>query len=100
MASDHLERLYGWARAGGHDVLARFFSLKHGALGEDFGTGSAAANLGGWFVARQVPLPISLVIQQGEPIGRPARLKLEVDRERRILVGGRVIDLARGTVSL
>ena len=100
MASDHLERLYVWARAGGNNVLARFFSLKHGALGEDFGTGSAAANLGGWFVARQVPLPISLVIQQGEPIGRPARLKLEVDRERRILVGGRVIDLARGTVSL
>ena len=100
MASDSLERLYVWARAGGNDVLARFFSLKHGALGEDFGTGSAAANLGGWFVARQAPLPISCVIQQGEPIGRPARLKLEVDHERRILVGGRVIDLARGTLSL
>jgi PhzF family phenazine biosynthesis protein len=100
MASGDLARLYAWARMSEGDVLARFFMLKHGALGEDFGTGSAAANLGGWFVAQKTPLPVSCVIQQGEPIGRPARLRLEVDRDRRILVGGRVIELARGTLSL
>ena len=100
MAREGLERLYVWARAGGGDVLARFFSLKHGALGEDFGTGSAAANLGGWFVAQKALLPVSCVIRQGEPIGRPARLRLDVDREQRIFVGGRVIELARGTLAL
>jgi PhzF family phenazine biosynthesis protein len=100
MARTDLGRLYVWSRAGANSVLARFFMLKHGALGEDFGTGSAAANLGGWFVAQKGPLPISCVIQQGEPIGRPARLRLDVDREQRIFVGGRVMELARGTLTL
>jgi PhzF family phenazine biosynthesis protein len=100
MAGEDLGRLYVWARAGGGDVLARFFMLKHGALGEDFGTGSAAANLGGWFVAQKNALPVSYVIRQGEPIDRPACLRLDVDREGRIFVGGRVIELARGTLTL
>jgi trans-2,3-dihydro-3-hydroxyanthranilate isomerase len=100
MARTDLGRLYVWSQAGANNVLARFFMLKHGALGEDFGTGSAAANLGGWFVAQKGPLPVSCVIQQGEPIGRPARLRLDVDREQRIFVGGRVIELARGSLSL
>jgi len=100
MINQDMARVYVWARAGGTSVLARFFMLKHGALGEDFGTGSAAANLGGWFVAQKVALPVSCVIQQGEPIGRPARLRLDVDREARIFVGGRVIELGRGTLSL
>jgi PhzF family phenazine biosynthesis protein len=100
MAGEDPGRLYVWAQAGDKDVLARFFMLKHRALGEDFGTGSAAANLGGWFVAQKGPLPVSCVIQQGEPIGRPARLRLDVDREQRIFVGGRVIELARGILSL
>jgi predicted PhzF superfamily epimerase YddE/YHI9 len=100
MTSEDLGRLYVWARRGGEDVLARFFMLKHGALGEDFGTGSAAANLGGWLVAQEVPLPVSYVIEQGEPINRPARLRLDVDREQRIFVGGRVMELARGTLAL
>jgi len=38
---------YVFARKG-DDVLARFFFLKHGAVVEDPGTGSACANLGGW----------------------------------------------------
>ena len=100
MVNQDMARVYVWARAGGSDVLARFFMVKHGALGEDFGTGSAAANLGGWFVAQKVPLPVSCVIQQGELIGRPARLRLDVDQRGSIFVGGRVIELARGTLSL
>lgn len=100
MVSQDMARVYVWAHAGSNDLLARFFMVKHGALGEDFGTGSAAANLGGWFVAQKVPLPLSCMIQQGEPIGRPARLKLDVDQQGRIFVGGRVIELARGTIVL
>jgi PhzF family phenazine biosynthesis protein len=100
MAGENLARLYAWSRAGDGGVLARFFVLKHGAVSEDFGTGSAAANLGGWFVATKSPLPLSCVIEQGEPIGRPARLRLHVDGTGRIFVGGRVIELARGTLAL
>ena len=100
MQSEDMARAYVWARAGGNDVLARFFMLKHGALGEDFGTGSAAANLGGWFVAQKAALPVSCVIHQGEPIDRPARLMLDVNRDGHIFVGGRVIELGRGTLSL
>ena len=93
-------KVYVWAWHGDSAILARFFLLKHGTLAEDYGTGSAAANLGGWFAAKKVALPVSCMIQQGEPIGRPARLRLEVDREKRILVGGRVIELGRGTILL
>ena len=39
-----------WAAAGGGDFLARSYFLRHGVLGEDCGTGSAAANFGGWYV--------------------------------------------------
>jgi len=89
-----------WAEAGGDAVLARFYFVRHGALGEDYGTGSAAANLGGWYVARQSALPIRRVIHQGEPIARPATLKLDVDAQGAIRVGGLVMELGTGSLSL
>jgi PhzF family phenazine biosynthesis protein len=95
---DGAPKIYVWAELGNGEVLARFFLLKHGALLEDYGTGSAAANLGGWFVARQAPLPVKCVIRQGEPIGRPARVALDVDASGGIYVGGRVIELGAGSV--
>ncbi len=81
-------------------VLARFFFLQHGSLVEDPGTGSACANLGGWLLATGAPLPQQLSIDQGEAVGRPCRLGLEVTGDRRILVSGRVVELGRGTVTL
>ncbi len=89
-----------WADAGGGDVLARFYFVRHGVLGEDFGTGSAAANLGGWYLARHAPLPVKRVIHQGEPIGRPAKVLLDVDAHGAIHVGGRVMALGEGAVTL
>jgi predicted PhzF superfamily epimerase YddE/YHI9 len=89
-----------WADAGGDAVLARFYFVRHGALGEDYGTGSAAANLGGWYVARQSALPIRRVIHQGEPIARPATLKLDVDEQGAIRVGGLVMELGTGSLNL
>ena len=77
-----------------------FFLLKHDALSEDHGTGSAAANLGGWYVARKAPLPVKRVIHQGEPIARPSRLLLNVDAGGGIYVGGHVIELGTGSVVL
>ncbi|HEX8741260.1 MAG TPA: PhzF family phenazine biosynthesis protein [Casimicrobiaceae bacterium] len=90
---------YVFAREGSR-VLARFFFSKHGAVVEDPGTGSACANLGGWLVATGAALPQSLVIEQGEAVGRRCRLGLEVGRDRAIRVSGRVVEIGRGTVSL
>jgi PhzF family phenazine biosynthesis protein len=90
---------YVFARDGDR-VLARFFFPKHGSVVEDPGTGSACANLGGWLLATGAPLPQRLTIDQGEAVGRPCRLGLEVTAERQIRVSGRVIEIAQGTVTL
>jgi len=86
--------------AAGQRVRARFFFPKHGAVVEDPGTGSACANLGGWLLATGAPLPARIDVRQGEHVGRPCRLGLEVTAEGRILVSGRVVEIARGTVTL
>ena len=98
---------YVWARdeaLHGDDtmqpVLARFFFQKYGAIVEDPGTGSACANLGGWLIATGASMPQRMVVSQGGAVGRPCRLMLEVTADRRILVSGRVIEIARGTLSL
>jgi PhzF family phenazine biosynthesis protein len=89
---------YVFAREGDR-VLARFFFPKHGAMIEDPGTGSACANLGGWLLATGAPLPQKLAIDQGEQVGRPCRLGLEVTADQRIRVSGRVIEIARGALA-
>lgn len=90
---------YVFAREGDR-VLARFFFPKHGAIVEDPGTGSACANLGGWLLATGAALPQRLTIDQGEAVGRPCRLRLDVGGDRSIRVGGRVIEIGRGTITL
>ena len=85
--------------SGARPVLARFFFPKHGAVVEDPGTGSACANLGGWLIATGAPLPQRIAIAQGDAVGRPCRLGLEVSADRGIRVSGRVVELARGTVT-
>ena len=91
---------YVWARQSEAGLAARFFFTKHGGLVEDPGTGSACANLGGWFIASGVSLPLSLSVAQGDEAGRPCRLGLRVDARKRIFVSGRVIELGPGVVSL
>jgi trans-2,3-dihydro-3-hydroxyanthranilate isomerase len=91
---------YAWAREDDGAVRARFFFFKGASITEDPGTGSACANLGGWLVTTGAPLPIALVIRQGEHTGRTCRLGLRVDSEKRIYVSGNVIAIARGEVTL
>jgi len=50
---------YVWARASDVALTVRFFFTKHGGVVEDPGTGSACANLGGWFIATGAALPLS-----------------------------------------
>ena len=90
---------YVFARESDH-VVSRFFFRKHGAITEDPGTGSACANLGGWLIATGAPLPQHLRIDQGDAVGRPCRLGLVVDAQRRIRVSGRVIEIGRGSITL
>jgi trans-2,3-dihydro-3-hydroxyanthranilate isomerase len=84
----------------GARLLARFFFQQGSAVLEDPATGSATANLGGWYLALGRTLPCSFEIAQGEYVGRPSTLQLEVDAARRILVGGDVIEIGTGVVKL
>jgi trans-2,3-dihydro-3-hydroxyanthranilate isomerase len=81
-------------------VLSRFFFPNGIGITEDPATGSATANLGGWWLAMQRPLPSSIVASQGEQVGRPSTLFLEVDSSGQIRVGGEVLELGRGYVNL
>jgi predicted PhzF superfamily epimerase YddE/YHI9 len=90
-----------WAEDAPGRAIARFlFSRSPGTLGEDPGTGSACANLGGWMLATGRTLPVALTIHQGDHLGRACRLHLSVDQERRIFVGGRVIEIGCGQMEL
>jgi PhzF family phenazine biosynthesis protein len=100
LSEDGHSMAYVFAELGGGRILSRFFFPVGGAMIEDPATGSATANLGGWFIAAQRPLPVAVEISQGEYAARPSTLYLKVDAERRIFVSGDVIELARGVVNL
>lgn len=91
---------YVWAREDADRIRARFFFEKQGGLTEDPGTGSACANLGGWFIAHDEPLPLDVRVLQGDHLGRACRLGLRVDAGKRIFVSGRVIEIGRGTITI
>ena len=99
-SEDGIGMAYVFAESGPGKTLARFFFPSGAAMLEDPATGSATANFGGWCLAMMRPLPLALEISQGELVGRPSALHLEVTRDRRIRVGGDVIELGSGTISL
>ncbi|HET7548542.1 MAG TPA: PhzF family phenazine biosynthesis protein [Usitatibacter sp.] len=76
-------------------VESRFFFPSGAAILEDPATGSACANLGGWFCALRPGARIERVVSQGEAVKRPSTLRLAV-RDGAIFVGGRVVELGRG----
>lgn len=89
------------ASNGKGQVLARyFFTMQGGGVSEDPGTGSACANLGGWLIGTGRPIPADFSINQGEAVGRPCRLLLNVTQNREIRVGGRVIEIGRGSIDI
>ena len=98
-SNDQRAMAYVFARDD-DNVLARFFFLKHGAVIEDPGTGSACANLGGYLLATRAKLPVDVVITQGEAVSRRCRLMLRVGVDGTIEVSGRVIELGRGSITL
>ena len=84
----------------GDPIVSRFFFLKRGAVVEDPGTGSACANLGGWFVLGNFELPMTLSIDQGQETGRRCRLGLHIDATANIFVSGEVVELGSGEIVL
>jgi PhzF family phenazine biosynthesis protein len=83
----------------GSQVEARFFFPSGPAILEDPATGSACANLGGWFATLQSGADIERTVSQGEAVQRPSTLYLSV-KGGAIHVGGDVIELGRGTVNI
>ena len=80
-------------------VVSRFFFPSGAAILEDPATGSACANLGGWFCAMRPGADVTRTVSQGDEVARPSTLFLGVAGGA-IRVGGVVADLGRGTVSL
>jgi len=80
-------------------VESRFFFPSGPAILEDPATGSACANLGGWFTVVRPRTDVTRVVSQGEAVARPSTLYLDVTAGA-IHVGGDVIELAQGRLAL
>ncbi len=88
-------KTYVFARTEDGFESRYFWMTDASSIAEDPGTGSACANLGGWWLATQGDRPLSANINQARLIKRPNLLKLKVDRGQ-IQVGGRVIEIGSG----
>ncbi len=91
---------YVVARVSSNEFKVRFFFPTASGMSEDPGTGSACANLGGFLLDRGEAIDSSFIVKQGEFINRLNVLQLSLTSERRIRVGGRVVEVARGLFSL
>ena len=91
--------MYVWAPTGPETIESRFFFIQGNAAIEDPATGSACANLGGWFLANG-ERGIRRRIHQGGAIQRPSILDLTVDDQGTILVTGVVREVGRGTFTI
>jgi PhzF family phenazine biosynthesis protein len=98
--NEHRCMVYVWSSRDADQMESRFFFVKAGSVAEDPATGSACANLGGWFIATRATLPVTKLIHQGSRVRRPSALNLQVDAQQHIRVSGRVLELGRGTIIL
>jgi trans-2,3-dihydro-3-hydroxyanthranilate isomerase len=96
------ECLYLFAIRRDGDVRARMFDADL-SIGEDPGTGSAAGPLGAYLAARGLAgMPGKAVVAQGEQVGRPSYIHLDVRREGgwEVRVGGGVQVVGEGSFRL
>ena len=98
-AASGAECLYLFAVRGDGDVMARMFDASFG-VGEDPATGSAAGPLGVYLASRGLAgMPGEAVIAQGEMVGRPSFLHMDVRPEGEswnVRVGGGVRIVGEG----
>lgn len=90
-------KAYVFARTQDGFESRYFWMTDATSISEDPGTGSACANLGGWWMATEGSTPLEATIHQGTFIGRANVLTLQV-REGKIHVGGRVIEVGSGNL--
>ena len=94
------ESLYLFAVRGEGDVMARMFD-RGANIGEDPATGSAAGPLGAYLAQHRLAgLPGAVVVAQGEMVGRPSFLHVEVEPRGdsfAVRVGGGVRIVGEGT---
>jgi len=95
-SADGAGQAYVFASTGAKKILSRFFFTDGPAILEDPATGSACANLGGWFVAMGRRPPLMFEVSQGEFVHRPSTLILEVNSDNEVFVGGDVIEIGSG----
>jgi PhzF family phenazine biosynthesis protein len=88
--------VYLWAPSGHDTIEARCFFTQNSSVIEDPATGSACANLGGWFLANGAR-GIRRRIHQGSALQRTSVLDLSVEDDGAILVSGAVREVGRGT---
>ncbi|MGB1585567.1 MAG: PhzF family phenazine biosynthesis protein [Thermoplasmatota archaeon] len=91
-AGPEVTGIYVFATSSDHDIHARFFGDFVG-IHEDPATGSAAGPLAAW-LHRAGELEETRIIHQGIEMGRPSQLHLR--HEGAPIVGGHVVDVARG----
>ncbi len=99
-SSDGAGQAYVFASTGAKKILSRFFFPDGAAILEDPATGSACANLGAWFIAMGRRPPLAFEVSQGEFIGRPSLLQLEVNADNEVFVGGDVIEIGSGILNI
>jgi trans-2,3-dihydro-3-hydroxyanthranilate isomerase len=88
-------KTYVFARTAEGFEVRYFWIAGANGLSEDPGTGSACANLGGWWQATEGDKPLHAIVRQGTLIERPNMLTLDVEHDR-ITVGGSVIEIGGG----
>jgi trans-2,3-dihydro-3-hydroxyanthranilate isomerase len=91
-------KTYVFARTGEGFESRYFWMTNKTSVSEDPGTGSACANLGGWWLTTEGATPLDAVIRQGTLINRPNLLTLRVANGK-IQVGGSVIQLGSGALT-
>jgi PhzF family phenazine biosynthesis protein len=99
-STDGAGQAYVFASTGAKKILSRFFFPDGTAILEDPATGSACANLGAWFIAMGRRPPLAFEVSQGEFIGRPSLLRLEVNADKEVFVGGDVIEIGSGILNI
>ena len=103
VAASDAEELYLFAVTD-DGVTARMFEAEFGAGGEDPATGSAAGPLGAYLAEYGLSgMPGTVMIRQGEQVGRPSELHVEVTHEGDgwgVRVGGGVRVVGRGELDL
>ncbi len=101
--ADRAESLYLFTVRGDGDVMARMFDRGE-SIGEDPATGSAAGPLGAYLAAHHLAgMPGRVLVAQGESVGRPSVLTVEVtesDASSVVWVGGGVRIVGSGEFRL